>query len=597
MEIKKTKVLCILDGLGLAGFSNNNAVALANTPNIRKYLGEYNWTSLNADGEFVGQEKGLVGNSEVGHMNLGGLQLVPQLSYQVTHSSEKEFSMDGMYTPNQNFDPKALITNKVSQQKSTIHLIGLFSTGTIHSDLRHWIGAIKASINSGATKVVLHLITDGRDSDRQSFLQTWKELYAELTQIEKDLEGKLFLGSVGGRFYAMDRDNNQDRVEAGLEVMTSVKISTQSKVEADFYKMQFHNHDEYEDFQNFLKEYNKNSNILKVVRKISQLNYEREIYDEYINPIQIPGQGIKQGDLVWLLNFRTDRFKQLSSMLCTINKELSLDLCIMGNNDYGDTANTSSKWDEGDKDENINYYSIFKNEPVKNTISDYISSKGYTQLHIAETEKYNHVTYFFNGGINKKNPGEEWQIIPSNKVQSHAQQPEMKAKEITDFIIENAIGKFDYVIVNYANPDMLGHTGDLKAAIKSMEFMDFQLGRLVESVLENNGDIIITADHGNIEMIGEISINGHLSIDTEHNSNPVPLIWISKSYQNSVALKSRLDLFAKSNLPDEKLNLNIIDSLYKKKSLNITYPKWLENKEIPSPVYPIWYAGLLLILL
>ena len=221
--ISMSKILCILDGFGLAPKSPNNAAALAKMPNFKYLLKNYFWTTLKADGENVGQEAGLVGNSEVGHMNIGGLKLVPQLSYQITKSAKNAYDLDKNITPDQLFDPKKFLTTKFEGKNKTIHLIGLFSTGTIHSDLRHWAGAIEAACMAGSENIVMHLISDGRDSDRQSLVATWDFFVKEFEAKIKPFEAKIFLGSLGGRFYSLDRDNNWDRVVRGIFPMLSYK--------------------------------------------------------------------------------------------------------------------------------------------------------------------------------------------------------------------------------------------------------------------------------------------------------------------------------------------------------------------------------------
>jgi 2,3-bisphosphoglycerate-independent phosphoglycerate mutase len=226
-------------------------------------------------------------------------------------------------------------------------------------------------------------------------------------------------------------------------------------------------------------------------------------------------------------------------------------------------------------------------------MSSVLSSEGKTQLHIAETEKYNHVTYFFNGGQNKKWEGETWHVINSNKVHSHAEKPEMKAKEITDYILENGLGKYDYIIVNYANPDMLGHTGNIPASIESMEALDVEIGRLVKAVEKGNHKMLITADHGNIEMVGLTS--GGKTTDTEHNANPVPCILVDGSFDAKKLIQNILELSNQFNLkPNQEIIQKVLEG--EDNRINLENPQtWLEKNNIPKPQWPLWYAGLVLL--
>ena len=292
-------------------------------------------------------------------------------------------------------------------------------------------------------------------------------------------------------------------------------------------------------------------------------------------------------------------------MLCDINQELNLNLTILANNSYG-IRNEIFLDENLDKSKNIipkdfnpetykegGYFPIFKNQPVDHPLAEKISQTNKTQLHIAETEKYNHVTYFFNGGQDKKWEGESWHVVDSNKVNSHAEKPEMKAKEITDYILEEGLGKYDYIIVNYANPDMLGHTGDIPAAIKSMEFLDEQIGRLVSAVEAGGHKMLITADHGNIEMVGKYIYKHKNLTDTEHNANPVPCIIVDPEFEVTKLINNITDLSEEYKL---HVNLEKIKQVLEGKDNRINldnYSVWLEENDIPKPHWPLWYAGLI----
>jgi 2,3-bisphosphoglycerate-independent phosphoglycerate mutase len=554
-----TTIFCIFDGFGLLPKSENNCIALANMPHFRSLLKDNFWTTLNADGVSVGQEAGLVGNSEVGHMNLGGLQQVSQLSYQITKSSEKNFKLDKAIAKDQEFDP---VTRLIGSKK--VHLIGLFSTGTIHSDLRHWSGAIHAANNANIEKIVLHLITDGRDSDRASFIETLEGFVAGLTS---EIKSKLFIGSYGGRAYAMDRDNNFEKVYYGLQAMFGVELIEKTIDLRDKFNIKSF------ETANFI---NKELNINQApesIKKLVDTEYQNSVFDEFLKPTCF--EQIQDGELIWLINFRSDRMRQIVKMLC---KYVSQDKGhlkhkILAMNDYGI---------EGD-----GYEFIFHSKPIDNNFSYFAQKLGKTQLHTAETEKYNHVTYFFNGGQDKKQKNEDWVLIPSNKLQNHSEKPEMKAKEVTDTILES-IGKYDYIIVNYANPDMVGHCGDVQAGIESMEFLDLQLGRLLFAVEQGGHKMVLTADHGNMEFVGPYSRNGKSLTDTEHNPSPVPLIIIDKNFDKSILEKKINDFCSLNSIKFDRELLQAVLS-----ENNQTEGNWLEAGQIPSPQLQLWYAGLI----
>ena len=247
---------------------------------------------------------------------------------------------------------------------------------------------------------------------------------------------------------------------------------------------------------------------------------------------------------------------------------------------------------------NVGYYPVFKNKPVVNTLAETIAGFEQTQLHIAETEKYAHVTYFFNGGQDKKSAGEDWMVIPSNKVQSHAQIPEMKAKEITDYIIDNGLGNYNYIIVNYANPDMVGHTGDIGAGIQSMEFLDQQIGRLAKEVELGGHSMVIIADHGNIEFVGGFEKNGKSLTDTEHNPNSVPCIIVDSRLRKNNSERPDFN-FIFENLKSKQITFEegVINKAFEFQSSADYSNDWLTQEEVVSLEnlrMPLWYAGVIL---
>jgi 2,3-bisphosphoglycerate-independent phosphoglycerate mutase len=612
-KTKKTKILCILDGFGLSTHKKNNSLAYSNLPNLAKIFTTYPMITLNADGSSVGQEDGLVGNSEVGHMNIGGLKKVNQLSFQITESSKNNYALNHIIAPDQNFDPVELLNKlKISEESQNLHIVTLFSRGKVHSDTRHLAAAIKCGIKSEIKNILLHIITDGRDTDKKNFLLDLNNFKNEYQDLFNFKGINVQIASISGRFYSMDRDNNKERVFLGLEAMFNTFYENEFDYKSQEIRKyiqetlnsnnQHHKIENYEDLLCLSED--------EFISKYINMNYSREIFDEYIDPISLLPFGselnIGENDFVWFINFRTDRFRQIVTYFLDINKQFKLNLNIIANNDYSIAdIKPITKYNEIENKIN-SYFAIFNSKPVKNTLSEYISDHNFTQLHISETEKYNHVTYFLNGGQNKKSPLEDWVVIPSHKVQTHADIPEMKAKEITDYIIKNGLGKYDYIIVNYANPDMIGHTGDLNAAITSMEFLDAQLGRLLE-IIEQNSDyeMLITADHGNIEKVGEyIDPNsGKHFTDTEHNDSPVPLIYVSKNWKNNLTgMKNRIIDFVKTN----SVFLEDVEQDYLNHLTEKFYPLELEYylskskncfiiKEVQEPILCLFVVGIFLI--
>jgi 2,3-bisphosphoglycerate-independent phosphoglycerate mutase len=557
---KATKILCILDGFGLVSQIESNAAAQAKMPTLKKMLENYPWMTLDADGVKVGQEQGLVGNSEVGHMNIGGLQLVNQLSYQITRSSFDYFNFEEN-NPDQLFDPKVLLKNRLASfSENSLHLITLFSNGTIHSDLRHLIGAIEVADKIGYKQIVLHIFSDGRDSDRESLVPTWVVFISKFADRLDKITTKIVLGSVGGRYFGMDRDKNNDRTDLAMQSFFNVG------------------------------DYGEVVELNQIQDKLTlktQKSYEDGVYDEYLTPENF-GCAIEKHDTVWALNFRSDRMKQLIQTLVKVNTEKEMDLYIISMNDYGVDLESYDPETYAQV-----YIPLFKTKIVHNTLSEYFQSHSQTQLHIAETEKYAHVTYFFDGGRRTPLEGEDWVVIDSNKVTSHAEKPEMKCKEITDYIIEKGLGKYDYIIVNYANPDMVGHTGDIKAAIVSMEALDVQLGRILDEIETHDYKMLITADHGNVECVGEYTNkDGGVSLDTEHNANPVPLIMVDPKLDFELLVKKLESSLEKDSIYTSEIVNNTKNT---SESTKVVIDGWLKDDQIPKDILPLWYSGEILI--
>ncbi len=587
-----TKMLCIFDGLGLVPAGPNNAVSLANMPNFKKVLNTYPWITLHADGESVGQEAGLVGNSEVGHMNLGGLKLVKQLSLQVTESAANGYQN---LSDDQLFNPVNLLRHKFAESSKTLHLMGLFSTASVHSDLRHWLGAVEAGLAAGAEKIVLHLISDGRDSDRESLLATWQVFTQKLD--ERGLKSsKIVLGSLGGRFYAMDRDHNYGRNWLGIRAGLAETLWSPDLEQIQAY---FANQRHSEIDTNNVRHQFQTTSLAQAethLRQTAQASYSQENFDETIPPQSLSSQDlINAEDTVWLINFRTDRMRQTVEALTDLNHLLNWKLTILATNDYGAerekylTPNLDNlNWSELEA-----YYPVFKSKPVQNTLAQRIWEIGKTQLHIAETEKYNHVTFFLNGGQDVSFEGEEHQLIPSNKLKSHAERPEMKTKEVADFIAQN-YSRFDYIIANFACPDMVGHTGDVSACVRALEFLDENFAKLLELAEAGGLEILLIADHGNVEVVGEVEQNGAKYVDTAHNSNPVPCIFLSRSFDEPTFYQN-LETVQAQYCPTLDTGLVRAEIERRPKNVNLKQNQWLTADQINHPKVPLWYAGAFLL--
>jgi len=452
----KPLLLCILDGVGINENIKGNAYKLANTPNLDKIFNKYPHSKLEASGTFVGLPDGLMGNSEVGHLTIGSGRIIHQGIERINKSIENK-------TINNNKNILEML-EYVKTNNKKLHLMGLVSDGGVHSAINH-INTLIQICNDNNVNFYLHIFTDGRDTLSNSSLSYINKLNIKNEQI----------ASISGRYYAMDRDNRYDRVEKTYDV-----IIGQSNVK-------------YNDIEDAIK-----------------INYENNITDEFIVPGLINKKGIiEENDGVIFFNFRPDRLRELGSALSNKNfkgfnrkKEVNVKLLTM----------------MPVSDEVINK-TIFENEIIDNTLGKYISGLGLKQLRIAETEKYAHVTYFFDGGneLNLKNCDRI--LIPSPKVSTYDLKPEMSAYEITNTVLEK-LEDYDIIILNFANGDMVGHTGDLNSAIKAVETLDDCVGKIYNKIEELKGTLLITADHGNCEEM----IDENNNILTSHTTNKVPFL-------------------------------------------------------------------------
>jgi len=468
----KLTMLMILDGFGENEEENANAVKLANTPNIDRLMKTCPTTKIYTSGLNVGLPDGQMGNSEVGHTNIGAGRIVYQELTRITKSIE-----DGDFFSN----PELVeAIENCKKHNSKLHIMGLLSDGGVHSHIRHLFALLELAKRKDFEDVYVHCFMDGRDTSPSA-----GEMY--ITELEKKMREKGIgkIASISGRFYSMDRDKRWERTKKAYEALV---------------------HGEGE----------------KAVSAIATIedSYQKEIFDEFIVPTVItngeePIATIGKNDSVIFFNFRPDRARQITRAL--VDKEFKefetkkdLDLYYVCMTSYDETM--------------PNVKIAYKKEELTNTFGEYIASQGLTQLRIAETEKYAHVTFFFNGGEEKQYNGEDRILIPSPKVETYDMKPEMSAYEVTDKVVE-AINseKYDCIILNYANPDMVGHTGSLEAAIKAIEAVDECVGRVVEAVQAKEGVLIITADHGNAEQMVDYKTG---EPHTAHTTNHVPLILV-----------------------------------------------------------------------
>ena len=478
---KNLVMLMILDGLGLNENEQANAFKLANTPNLDRLMKRNPNTILHTSGLDVGLPEGQMGNSEVGHTNIGAGRIVYQELTRITRDIEM-----GDFFSNEEL-VKAVEYCKKNNSK--LHLMGLLSDGGVHSHIRHLYGLLELAKRKDFEDVYIHCFLDGRDTPQASAENYIMDLQEK---IEEKQVGKI--ATLIGRFYAMDRDKRWDRVEKAYKAL----------VEGE------------------------GEHSINPVQAIEK-SYQKEIFDEFVEPIVIvnkedkPIAKIEKNDVVIFFNFRPDRAREITRALVDKNfnefeTEKDLNLYYVCFTEYDKTI--------------PNVKIAFKPTKLTNTFGEYISKKGLKQLRIAETEKYAHVTFFFNGGEEKQYEGEDRILVPSPKVKTYDMQPEMSAEEVTEKVVDAIESKkYDSIILNYANPDMVGHTGSLEAAIKAVEFVDKCVGKVEKAVLEVGGMLLITADHGNAEqMIDYKTGEPH----TAHTTNPVPLILVGK---DNVTLK------------------------------------------------------------
>ena len=478
MPNQKKVILVIMDGWGLGQHVSSDAIQHARVPFVSALYKQYPNTTLVTYGEEVGLPEGQMGNSEVGHLNLGAGRIVNQELQRINIAIR-----DGSFAHN----PVLLtaIRGAVTAGKP-LHLLGLVSDGGVHSHLSHLKAIVDTCLNQGLQKVYIHAFTDGRDTDPKSGLAFIRELQHHLDKTT----GKI--ATISGRYYAMDRDKRWERVKLAYDALVN---SAGPKA----------------------------TDALAAIEQA----YATGVTDEFIKPTVIAGidgqpvAAIKDGDYALCFNFRTDRCREITEVLTQTDhpeqdmKKLSLHYTTM------------TQYDQKFKGVNV----IFENDDLKNTLGEIIAGKGLKQIRIAETEKYPHVSFFFSGGRETPFDGESRIMIPSPKVATYDLQPEMSAVELTDAIVPEIRNKTaDFICLNYANTDMVGHTGVFAAAIKAAETVDKCVERVVSAALDSDYTVFLTADHGNADFM----INPDGSPNTAHTMNPVPFFIIDKHFSGGL---------------------------------------------------------------
>lgn len=468
-NFKKPTMLMILDGYGLNENKEGNAIAAANKPNLDEIFSKYPHTSIKACGLDVGLPEGQMGNSEVGHLNIGAGRIVYQDLTMITKAIE-----DGDFFKNPAF-LKAV--NHVKKNGSTLHLLGLLSDGGVHSHINHLLALTDLAAENGIEKLCIHCFLDGRDVPPRCAGE-----YIDMLQAHLDKLGIGCIGVVSGRYYAMDRDKRWERVEKAYDAMT-LGIGEKAT-----------------------------SGAAAVTAA-----YERDENDEFVLPTVVDGAiPVSDGDSMIMFNFRPDRAREITRTFVDAGfdgferKKTVNDICYICMTQYDA--------------EMPNVTLAYPPETMINTLGEYVADLGLTQLRIAETEKYAHVTFFFNGGVEAPNRNEDRILVPSPKVPTYDLQPEMSAYEVTEKVLEAiASDKYDMIILNFANADMVGHTGVMDAAVAAIEALDKCVPQIVDAVLAKGGQILLTADHGNADVM--FDENGN--VVTAHSLNDVPLVHIS----------------------------------------------------------------------
>ena len=476
-KIPKPVVLIILDGYGIGQPFAGNAISQANTPHMDDYILKYPSMTIRASGDAVGLPWSEEGNSEVGHLNLGLGRIVYQLYPKINRTiSDHTF-----------YKNKVLLdtVKHVKNNNSSLHIMGLVSDGGVHASIDHLLALLVLASENNLEKVFVHAILDGRDT-----LFNGGESYIKVIQKALDQHGLGRIATISGRFYAMDRNNNWDRTEKCYKAMVEGVG-------------------------------NKTEDAIGAIEK----SYKKKIYDEEFVPTVICENGepiskVADNDAVVFFNFRPDRARQITKAF---------------------SSPEFDKFDRGEKIKNLKFVTfseyekdlpvdvVFPPEKFSNCLGEVISNAGLKQLRIAETEKYAHVTYFFNGGVETAFPNEDHVLVPSPALPSYDAKPEMSAPEITKKVLEAiAEEKYDFILINFANADMVGHTANIDAAIEAVEVLDDLVSKIVKATLDKGGVTMITADHGNADVMFDMQAGVKLK---EHSSNPVPFLIIGNDFE------------------------------------------------------------------
>lgn len=460
-SIKGPVVLIVLDGWGWREEVTHNGIAIAHTPNFDEYVQKYPFTLLAASGTAVGLPEGQMGNSEVGHTAIGAGKIIYQDLVRITKAmKETDLNTNAAF---------AQVFAHVTNRKSKLHIVGILSPGGVHGHEDHFMEIAKSAKKSGC-EVVLHPFLDGRDTPRTSGMESLKKL--------EDFAANhgCVIGSVIGRYYAMDRDTNYDRTDKAIKAIFEGIAEMQYSTEVS-------------------------------PAQIVEEKYHSEVFDEHLEPMVFGENKVNDVDGIVFTNFRSDRARQLSARIAVRAKEN--DLCFVTMTDYGKIAEAIV---------------AFTPEERGMTLGEALERAELRQLHVAETEKFPHATYFLNGGRETPYAGEVDVMVPSRKdIKTHDEAPEMRAREISEEAIKR-LSDMDFVFINYANPDMVGHTANQKAIRIAVETVDEELGKVVAEVLKLDGALLVIADHGNAEvMVDPVTGEAH----TSHTTNPVPCILIS----------------------------------------------------------------------
>ena len=464
----KKIILLILDGFGIRESENGNAIKMASLPNLARIMSDYPVCELEASGEVVGLPKGQSGNSEACHMTIGCGRTVEQPLTLINNKiKDKSFFENDVLLDLMDF---------VNDNNSTLHMIGLISNANVHSSMEHFYAALALAKIRKVKSVVFHFITDGRDSLPMSGNKLISEFMAKASKL-----GLGTIGTICGRYYAMDRDNNYDSVKKAYDAIV----------------------------------YNVGNNFSDYNRCM-ELHYKNDITDEFINPsIITKGSNIKENDGVLFLNYRPERIRELISAFTDESFNM-FNVKKFKNVRYASLYSVDNMID-----------GAFSQEPITGTFGRYLADLGFKQARIAESEKYPHVTYFFDGTEELSDKNLYKILVPSPKVARYDMKPEMNASEVTEAVLDAMDDDFDFILVNYANPDMVAHTGNIPACVRALEACDVCIGHIMEKAQENFYELVITSDHGNIEYMKDVDGN----VITSHTSNKVPFIICNKDYK------------------------------------------------------------------